>query len=124
MTIDILPHITGDTWDGISLITFSENNSAIDLTDAFIEMKVKYSIASPDVLYLNSLPGSGINILNAIEGTAFIPSRIINIPVGKYSWYINLTLNYSGWKKTLFNGIWDIRPNIPDVTVYERRNYN
>ena len=123
MTYNIPQQISGDTWNVIGAITFTKNGSAIDLTGALVEMSVKYSIASPKVLYLNSLPGSGINISNPTTGTISIPERIIDIPVGKYSWYITLTLN-TGAKKTYLMGLWSIIPNIPLVTEYERRNYN
>ena len=123
MTYNIPQQISGDTWNGIGAITFTKNGSAIDLTGALVEMSVKYSIASPKVLYLNSLPGSGINISNPTTGTISISARIIDIPVGKYSWYITLTLN-TGAKKTYLMGLWSIIPNIPLVTEYERRNYN
>jgi hypothetical protein len=123
MTYNIPPQISGDTWNGLGSVTFSRNGSAIDLTDAFVEMAVKYSVASPQVLYLNSLPNSGIVISSPTTGTISVLPMIVNIPVGKYSWYVTLNLS-TGEKKTYLMGTWDIRPNIPDVTVYERRNYN
>lgn len=122
MTYNIPQHISGDTWDGIGLITFTRNGSALDLTGASVSMGVKLSISSPDVLTLTT-ENSAIAIMNAVSGQVRILPRIIDIPVGKYSWYFTLKLATQE-VKTYLMGTWSIIPNIPIVTEYERRNYN
>ena len=122
MTYNIPQHISGDTWKGIGSITFTKRGSAVNLTGVNIEMGVKLSIASPQILTLN-LQNSGIKIISAPEGKISIPSKIIDIPVGKYSWYITLIFPNKE-KQTYLMGLWPIIPNIPLVTEYERRNYN
>jgi hypothetical protein len=114
MTYDIPAHITGDTWDGIPLITFSENGSAINLTGASFTMAVKsvFNIASPNVLPL-STSASSISILSpASAGRISIPSRIVDIPVGNYSWSLTMVLS-SGRTKTYLMGNWPIIPRVP-----------
>jgi len=122
MTYNIPQHISGDTWKGISTVQFIKNNVPIDLTNAFVEFGVKLSISSPDVLTL-STSNNGIEIISPLEGKIKILPRIVDIPVGKYSWYITLSTSDNN-KKTYLMGLWYIIPNIPLVTDYERRNYN
>lgn len=121
MTYNIPQHISGDTWKGFSTIQFIKNNVPIDLTNADVEFGVKLSHSSPEVLTL-SIQNSGIELLSPLEGKIRILPQIVDIPVGKYSWY--LTLNTPNSKKTYLMGLWYIIPNIPLVTEYERRNYN
>jgi hypothetical protein len=110
---NIPAHISGDTWPGIGQISFNRNNIPIDFTNAFLEMGVKFnsSIANPPVLTLTTL-NSGITITNAISGTISILPQIIDIPPGKYNWYLSFTLE-TGEKKTYLMGQWHILPNIP-----------
>lgn len=122
MTYNIPSQITGDTWEGINSITFMKDGSALDLTGTTVEMGVTLSISSPNVLTLTT-ENSGISITSPELGIISIPPRIIDIPVSKYSWYLTLTFPTSA-KKTYMMGLWSIIPNIPDVTYYERRNYN
>jgi hypothetical protein len=122
MTYNIPQHISGDTWKGINTIQFIKNNIPIDLTNAYVEFGVKLSNSSPETLTL-STQNSGIDIFSPLEGKLRILSRIVDIPVGKYSWYITLNTSDNN-KKTYLMGLWPIVPNIPLVTEYERRNYN
>ena len=78
MILDINPHITGDTWDGISL-TLTYNNSALNLTNSYIEFSVKtaFEVASPVVLSLTT-NNSGIKILNPPSaGNIKIPEKFM-----------------------------------------------
>jgi len=125
MTYDIKPHITGDTWDGLGTLTFVRNGSAIDLTNASVELEVKsvFNLASPVVLNLTT-ENSGIVIVNPpTSGIITVPERIVDIPVGNYSWNITvkdslnvITTFYSGnWKiipKTPFSSDWQNAPRI------------
>jgi hypothetical protein len=120
-TCNICDLISGDTWNGFSNLTFTRNGTALDLTGATLEFAVKYSVASPKVLSLTTANG-GIIIPNPLSGVVVIPPTAVNIPPGKYNWY--LTINFpDGIIKTYFKGIWQIMPNIPPPTDYERRNY-
>lgn len=114
MTYDIPAHITGDTWGGIPTLNISEDNLAIDLTNASLSMFVRsvYNLASPKLLTLTT-QNSGISILSpASAGNITIPERIIDIPVGNYSWGLTATLS-SGKIKTYYTGNWKIIPRTP-----------
>lgn len=112
MTYYIPPHISGDTWDGIPSIGLSANNTPVNLSDAYVEMGVKYTIASPSVLTLTTA-NSGITITEpASNGFISIPETLVEIPPGDYKWYLKYTLP-SGVTKTHLMGTWIITPNIP-----------
>ena len=111
MTYDIPPHITGDTWEGINSITFQRNNSALNLTNAFVEMEVLRSIDSPVVFSLNS-SNSGVLITNPLNGTISVPATTLNIPVDLYKWRIRLKLQ-NNEVKTYLMGHWPIVSNLP-----------
>jgi hypothetical protein len=103
----ISPHVTGDTWRGIPLITLQKSGSGIDLTDVTVEMKVRYQIDSPSVINF-STEDNTINILEpATNGNISIPERIVNIPVGIYQYDIKVTFP-TGKVKTYFRGTWPI----------------
>ena len=111
MTYDINPQITGDTWEGINSITFSRNNSALDLTNAYAEMHVLRSLDSPVVFSLTTT-NSGILITNPLNGTISIPPTTVNIPVGDYKWRIKFVLQDQE-VKTYLMGHWPIISNLP-----------
>jgi hypothetical protein len=120
-TYNICKHIEGDTWDGLGSITFSSSGIPLNLTDSYVEFVVKYSNASPPVLSLTT-QNSGVVVPNPTQGIVVIPPTAINIPPGKYNWY--LTVQFADKRvKTYFRGIWQIIPNTLPVTDYERRNY-
>lgn len=120
-TYNICKHICGDTWDGLGSVTFTSNGSSVDLTGAFVEFAVKYSVASPKLLSLNS-DNNGLSIANPTSGLIVIPPTAVDIPPGKYNWF--LTITFADKRvKTYFKGIWEIIPNILPPTDYERRNY-
>lgn len=112
MAYNISPHITGDTWEGISSITFLKNNSAINLTDTFIEMKVRLSLDSPVVFSLSTPASSGITITNPTSGMIRILPTKVDIPVGDYKWNIKMTFP-NGTKKTYLMGNWPIISDLP-----------
>jgi hypothetical protein len=108
---EIPPHISGDTWYGIGSITFLRSNSALNLSGAYLEMEVKYSIASPSVLTL-STANSGIVILNPpLSGMITIPEIIVDIPPATYQYYLKLILP-SGETQTEMGGSWRIDSRI------------
>lgn len=113
MNYDISPHISGDTWSGISSLTLTQNNSALNLTNAKVVFQVKkaYEVAAPVVLELTTQNNS-IIISNAASGIITIPEQLINIPVGKYQYYIVAYLSTSA-VYTPVVGNWTIIPRIP-----------
>jgi hypothetical protein len=112
MAYNISPHITGDTWEGISSITFLKNSSAINLTDTFVEMNVRLSLDSPVVFSLTTPASSGITILNPLSGSIRVLPTTVNIPVGDYKWNIKMTFP-DGTKKTYLMGNWPITSDLP-----------
>lgn len=112
MAYNISPHITGDTWEGISSITFLKNSSAINLTNTYIEMNVRLSLDSPVVLSLTTPTSAGITITNPTSGTIKVLPARINIPVGDYKWNIKMTFP-DGIKKTYLMGNWPIVSDLP-----------
>ena len=103
---NINSHVAGDTWIGIPQITIQRNGSAVDLTNALLEMQVRASIDSPIVLELNQ--NNGITILSpASAGNLRLNSQIIDIPVGNYIYDLKITLN-TGEVKTEMGGNWPI----------------
>lgn len=121
MIYKICEHISGDTWCGIATIVLKENDIPINISGAYIEFVVKYSIASPELVSLTTT-NSGINIESPVLGLISIPQTVIDIPPGKYGWYLNMKLP-SNKTRTYLNGIWEILPRIPEATDYEKRNY-
>lgn len=113
MTYYTIPtHISGDTWEGIESIGLSANNTPVNLSGAYVEMGVKYTIASPSVLTLTT-DNSGILITEPVSsGIVSIPPVLVEIPPGDYKWYLKYVLP-SGTTKTNWMGTWIISPNIP-----------
>jgi hypothetical protein len=121
MIYNVCRHISGDTWKGLGAVTLTVNGSAMDLTGAYAEFIVKYSTASPHIFSLTT-NNSGIIISNPLSGILVIPPTIVDIPPGKYGWYLNVKLSNSEIK-TYLRGTWEIITEIPEATDYERRNY-
>jgi hypothetical protein len=108
---DITSHIAGDTWDGLGTITFLRGGSALNLTNASLEMDLRLSFDSPSVLTL-STANSGIIIRTpALSGVVQIPQRIVDVPPGTYKYDLKLTLS-SGEVKTYLGGSWPILSHI------------
>lgn len=112
ISYEIPSHVSGDTWYGIPCITIIRNNSALDLTDAYINMQVKLSIDSPIVLDLSTDNGAITILSPASSGKLQILPQIIDIPVATYKYELHIILNNTE-KKTEMNGIWKILPQIP-----------
>lgn len=109
ISYDITPHIAGDTWDGIPAITIQKNGSAVDLTNALIEMQVRPSIDSP--VYFELHQNNGITIVDPPSaGNIQIPPQIVDIPSGNYVYDIKVTFN-TGEVRTELGGNWLILPH-------------
>jgi hypothetical protein len=111
VTYNIEPQISGDTWYGIASITFQRNGSAMDLTDALLEMQVRASLDSPVVLDLSTKNGSILINQPLSSGVVSIPAQIIDIPIGNYIYDLKLTLP-TGEVKTYLNGSWSILSHV------------
>lgn len=110
ISYDIPEHISGDTWCGITTISFIRDSSALDLTDAYLEMQVRTSFDSPLVLTLNT-SNSGIVVMNPpLSGMVTFPRQVIDIPPANYNYELRLTLP-TGEITTYMSGIWKILPN-------------
>jgi hypothetical protein len=103
----ISPHVTGDTWRGISLITLQQNGSAIDLTGAVVDMQVRYQIDSPSVINFSTKDDTIVIREPYTSGNISIPEQIVSIPVGIYQYDIKVTFP-TGRVKTYFRGVWPI----------------
>jgi len=111
MTYTIPPHRRGDTWDGILSISININGVPVNLSNSNVKIEFRESIDSPVVLTLSTANG-GVIITNASQGTLQLPSRIIEIPYGKYLYDLQVTFA-NGVVKTYMSGTWEI---IPDIT--------
>jgi hypothetical protein len=105
-------HISGDTWDGINIISLKTNESAINLLDSIINIQVRSNanLASPIVFEFSTLDNS-IIILSPSQGLINIPPQTIDIPAGYYKYDLQIIFS-SGIKKTYLTGNWEILPNI------------
>jgi hypothetical protein len=116
-------HRSGDTWKGIYSLSILECNSAVNLTDCdvFIQFRSKTDIASPVFLELNTY-NNDIKILSEENGTISIPAKIISLPVGEYSY--DLQINFpTGRSKTFLNGDFKILPQITKTATDPRSIY-
>ena len=112
MIYNFTPHRCGDTWKGISSITLSQNGIPIDLTESVVRIQFRsfHSVASPVVLELTSRKGQ-IVIPMPQQGVISIPSQNIEMPIGKYSYDLEVTL-VDGTIKTYMEGVLEVIPQI------------
>jgi hypothetical protein len=116
-TIALPSHIKGDTFrllDFTLTQTLSTEAGTVteplDLTGAQIYLQVRPTINS-EVVYLNLGVGDGITIVDGPNGRFQIDEQIIDIPVGKHYYDIEITLS-TGFKFTWFIGTWTITSDI------------
>jgi methyl-accepting chemotaxis protein len=127
MRFDFPKHRSGDTWRGVNSITITDdNNSVVDLTNCklYIQFRSIYNLASPVVLLL-STENNTITLTNPISGIISIPQQIVNIPVGRYRYDLQVDFP-DGVSNTYLYGEWEIIPGITtpsfDSTVNSRFN--
>jgi hypothetical protein len=127
MRFDFPKHRSGDTWRGITSITLTdENDSVVDLNDCklYIQFRSIYNLASPVVLLL-STENNTITLTNPTSGIISIPQQIINVPVGRYRYDLQVDFP-DGTSNTYMYGEWEIIPGITtpsfDSTVNSRFN--
>ena len=127
MRFDFPKHRSGDTWRGITSITLTdENDSVVDLNGCklYIQFRSIYNLASPVVLLL-STENNTITLTNPTSGIISIPQQIINVPVGRYRYDLQVDFP-DGTSNTYMYGEWEIIPGITtpsfDSTVNSRFN--
>lgn len=116
-TIIFPTHIKGDTFRVLDFVLSQTLNTIdgvvmepIDLTDAQIYLQVRPTVHS-EVVYLNLGVDDGITIVDGPNGRFQIDEQIIDIPVGKHYYDIEITLS-TGFKFTWFIGTWTITSDI------------
>jgi methyl-accepting chemotaxis protein len=127
MRFDFPTHRSGDTWRGVDSLTIKDdNNFVVDLTDCklYIQFRSIYNLASPVVLLL-STENNTITLTNPTSGIISIPKQIINVPVGRYRYDLQVDFP-DGVSNTYLYGEWEIIPGITtpsfDSTVNSRFN--
>lgn len=99
----------GDTWSGAT-VTVTENDVAMDLTDASILMQLKRDACdSSYVLELST--GSGITITNAADGQFTIDAVIIGLTPKNYVYDVQITLA-SGRIVTILEGTFTVEQDV------------
>jgi hypothetical protein len=116
MRFDFPTHRSGDTWRGISSITILDHEVPIDLTGCkiYIQFRSIYNFASPVVLTLTTEDNT-IKIENAVNGIISIPEQIINVPVGRYRYDLQIDFP-DGASMTYMEGEFEIKPGITSPT--------
>ena len=115
-TYDLQQYTSGDTWEGINLITIARNGSALDLTGAYAEMNVRFQIDAPLVVQFNTdvtVPflSAGYGTMGILtpptSGILYVPRQIVSIPPANYIYSIRVTLS-SGEVDTFVTGYWPV----------------
>jgi hypothetical protein len=111
MIYDFQPHVSGDTWDGVTSITILSQGLPMDLTDCSITLQVRSanSVASPVFIEFSTVDDT-ILIIEPLSGIISIPPRTIDLPVGKYNYDLQLTFPVipNAYVKTYLKGEWEI----------------
>ena len=110
MIYDIPAHKAGDTWKGITSITIFRNGSALDLTGAKAQMKVRYQIDAPTVVEFSS-DNNSIVFVAPTSGVLSIPPTIVDAPPATYIYDLEINLA-TGENKTFLEGKWPISSNV------------
>ncbi len=116
ISYDLQQYTSGDTWQGITGITITRNGSALDLTDAYAEMNVRFQIDAPLVVqfntnvktpFLSAGYGSMTIYSPASAGIIQIPPQVVNIPPANYIYSVKVTLK-TGEVDTFVIGKWNV----------------
>jgi hypothetical protein len=116
MRFDFPTHRSGDTWRGVNSITILDGQTPINLTGCkiYIQFRSIYNYASPVVLTL-STEDNTIKISNVLTGIITIPEQIIDIPVGRYRYDLQIDFP-NGSSMTYMEGEFEIKPGITTPT--------
>jgi len=110
MTYNFPPHRRGDTWDGISNISITQNGVPVNLTNASVKIDFRQSYDFPVAISF-STEASSIQI-TSVSSVRIMPT-LIAIPPSKY--YYDLQVTYpTGVVKTYITGYWIIEPDITE----------
>jgi len=96
--------VKGDTLEGF-VITLTEDNVPMSLTNAAITMSIKMFSRATEAYQLSL--GHGITIVNASAGIFQIDDTVINYPVGYYKYHITVRFA-NGETLTILQGAWEI----------------
>lgn len=116
VTYNLQQYNSGDTWQGITGITITRNNSALDLTGAYAEMNVRFQIDAPLVAQFNTnittpFVSAGYGKMVILDpptaGVLQVPPQIVKIPPATYIYSIVVTLS-SGEVDTFVTGTWPV----------------
>jgi hypothetical protein len=111
LTYNIPDHLRGDTWNGITSITFSKDGIPLTLSGANVGMQFRKQVDGPVTLELTTSNG-GINITDPLNGVIQILPVLITMQYGIYQYDLEVTLA-DGTVKTYMKGTWNI---VPDIT--------
>lgn len=89
--VHLEPHQRGDTWEGLGVLTFTENGAPLSLVGATAEMPFSQVVGGPAALTLSSAGASPkLSITNEAGGVITAVSFELNLAPGL--WYWKLTL--------------------------------
>jgi len=111
---NILPHVSGDSWRGISSITITINGVAPTVALNRVKMQFRKSAGGSVFLTLDSDEETITIESGTVSGDSWvisIPPSIISIPSGTYI-YDMQTTNSFGDVKTYMKGSWEIKEDI------------
>jgi len=111
LTYNIPDHLRGDTWNGITSITFSKDGIPLSLLGASISMQFRKQVDGPVTLELTT-DNEGIVITDPSNGIIQIVPTLITMQYGTYQYDLEVTL-VDGTVKTYMKGTWKI---VPDIT--------
>lgn len=120
MIYDFPSQYTNSTWNGVSSIQITSNNTPLNLNDCQIFIKVRsfFNLASPTVCEFSNKDNT-IIVENASQGIIKIPPQNIEIPEGKYKYSLKIIFP-SKTEKTYMTGSWDILPSVSRVPISTR----
>jgi hypothetical protein len=106
----IAPHVSGDSWNGIDLITISINSAPPD--EELVSAKIQFRKSSMGSVFLtlDSADGSVV-IEDAALWQMSVPSQIVSLSPDDYYWDLQTT-DASGSIKTYVKGTWTILGDI------------
>jgi hypothetical protein len=104
-------HYKGDTFEGVRFtLTNSEDSSPIDLTAALIASKFRRLSPTGDVVADLSI-GSGITVIDAVNGVFEIDSMVIDWTPTKYYYDVEITFS-NAFVKTYIKGIMPVKQDV------------
>ena len=107
----ITPHVSGDSWEGIDLISIAINGAPPLFPLASAKIQFRRTSLGSVALTLDTANNS-IVIEDAALWQISVPSRVVAIDPGDYCWDLQ-TIDTNGQIKTYLKGVW---PILEDIT--------